>query len=88
MQSRIPDGNTEKRKSASTNMRRYTLSNELRYFKVALGNRSGASAARYRTSLLYFLVRVRTNAAFSESIENLWSGRVRSCGSFLHPNRQ
>lgn len=77
-----------KRKSASLRVRRYTLSNAFHNFKTAYGMRTGASVSEYGTSLRVCLVGDRTDAVFDESIEDLWSGRVRSGGSCLHPHRQ
>ena len=66
----------------------YTLSNEFHNFNTAYGMRKGASVSEDGTSLRVCLVGVRTDTAFDESIEDLWSGRVRSGGSCLHPHRQ
>jgi len=77
-----------KRKSVSLRVPRYTLSNEFHNFKTAYGMRMGASVSKHGTSLRDCFVGVRTDAAFDESIEDLWSGRVWSGGSCLHPHCQ
>src|SRR5207253_1399824 len=64
-----------KRKRASLRVWRYTLSDE---FPTSHHMRTGAWVSDGRTSLRVCLVGVRTDAAFDESIENLWSGRVHT----------
>src|SRR5882724_9355573 len=56
-------------------VRRYTLSDEFHAFKTSHHMRTGACLSDSSTSLRVCLVGVRTDAAFDESIENLWSGR-------------
>ena len=69
-------------------MQRYTLSNEFHNFKMANSMCMSASLGEYGTSLRDCLVGVWTGAALNEPIQDLWSGRVRSGGSRLHPHRQ
>ncbi len=78
----------DKVKDASLRVQRYNLSNEFRNFKSACSGRMGASVCEYGTSLRDFLVCVRTDGAFSESIEGFWAGRLRSRGSCLYSHRQ
>jgi hypothetical protein len=61
--------------------------NEFHNFKKAYGTQTGANIGECRTSLRDRLAAVWTGVAFDESIEELWSGRLRSGGPCLHPHR-
>jgi len=76
-----------KGKDASLRVQCYTLSNELRNFKTVCDTRVGGSVCECGTSLRDFPVCVRTDRAFTKSIEGFWPERLRSGGSFLHSRR-
>jgi len=78
----------DKEKDASRRAQRRTLSNEFRNFKTACGTRVGASVREYGTSLRDSRARVRTDAAFNESIKSFWSRRLWSGGSCVHTHRR
>jgi hypothetical protein len=69
-------------------VRRYTRIDEFHKFKASRRICTGTRDTDGRSSLRLYVAGVRTDAAFDESIEELWSGRVRSGGSYLHPHRQ
>src|SRR6266567_3914791 len=50
----------------------YPLSNEFRNFETVCGGRVGASVCEYGTSVRDFLLFVRPDGAFNESIEGFW----------------
>jgi len=78
----------DKGKDGSLIAQCYTLGNEFRIFETVCDARVGASACEYGTSLRHFLVFVRPAGAFNKSIEGVWSGRLWSGGSCLHPHCQ